>query len=134
MEKINKNIKKDYIHIEESDIPIYKGKLVIILTDSKKKLNKILPDFKDDEIYGHAWLAPYKNRAGYIIILNPTNSYSITHGVVSHEALHIVSFISKDRGIIMDPDNDEPLTYLIEYITDEVYRVLNKYKFKINTK
>ena len=121
---------KKYLHIKEIKIPIYRGSLIITLTNSAKKLQKYIPDFEDRDIYAHSYLADYKGTQGYYIILNFDNKYrKIKHGTIAHEAaVHIPNFIAINRGIEPDFVNDEPIAYLAEWITDNVYKFLSKHK------
>jgi len=51
----------------------------------------------------------------------------IPHGVIAHEVFHISTFIMERIGmefIIMK--SDEAYAYLINYLVDEIYEILNK--------
>lgn len=122
---------KKYCHIKEKAIPIYRGKLVIILTNDKKKLLKEVSSFPDVELYAHALLAKRKTNGGYIVVLNFDNANrKIYNGTIAHEAYHIVNYIAKTNGIDLDIDNDEALSYLIEWVTDEIYKFMKIKKLK----
>ena len=87
---------------------------------------------KNIEIYAHSWFESYKGREGFIMILNFENDFrKITHGVIVHEAIHISNYIALERDIDPDFENDEPIAYLAEWITDEVYKFIKKSNFKI---
>ena len=123
---------KEYLHVIDVDIPIYEGKLVIVLTNSIIKIQKYLPDFKRSDIYAHAWYDNYKGKAGYYMIFNFDNKGGkITHGTISHEAMHLTHYIADIRGFKPDFNNDEPLCYIIGWITDQAYKFINKKKFKV---
>ena len=47
-------------------------------------------------------------------------------GVVVHECFHALTRICKDLGIKYDPDNDEPMAYMLTWLVDEVYRTIAK--------
>ena len=121
---------EEYLHIKAVNIPIYRGKLIIVLTNSNKKLQKYLPYFEDD-IYAHTYLDNYRSRDGYYCILNFNNDYrKMYHGVIAHEAVHVSSFLLENRGVKLDFNNDEPAAYLVEWITDQIYSFINKKGFK----
>ncbi len=111
--------------IKAINIPLYRGKLVIIITDSAKQVKKHIPEFDDAYLYAHSYWAKFKKSQGYYIILNFKNPYrKIHHGTIAHEAVHTAHFIMKDRGIIDSFENDEAKAYLVEWITDQVYKVI----------
>lgn len=116
---------KKYLYRKDKPIPLYRGALVIVLTNSKKKLKNHLNDFGKGGIYAHSILSSYKGRQGFFLILNMHNKYrKIKHGIITHEAIHIAHFIADLRGIKPDHNNDEPITYLSEWITDQVYKFI----------
>ena len=122
----------EYLHIKDIKIPLYRGRFVVILTNSKTKLKKYLPKFEQESIYAHSWVAEYKSKQGYIMVLNFNNETTkITNGTITHEVVHIADFIADDKGFIADFHNDEPIAYLAGWITDEVYNFINKHKFKV---
>lgn len=116
-----------HFFIQSKEIPIYRGKLVIILSNDKDKIKKICPIFDDDNIFAHAIFGNYKGVQGFFIIINLKNKFmKITPGVIAHEAYHICSFISDKRGITIDTNNDEPIAYLTEWIVNEIHKFINK--------
>ena len=113
---------KKYLTKKEIKIPIYTGSLVLIESNSNKKISKELDFFDNEEIYAHSIMFNNKGRTGYGIVFNFKNKDSnITHGVIAHEAYHITSFIAEEHGVMWDPENDEPLAYLINWIVDQIY-------------
>ena len=118
--------------IKAINVPLYRGKLVIIITDSTKQVKKCIPYFDDNYLYAHSYWTKYKKSQGYYIILNFKNTYrKIHHGTIAHEAVHTSHFIMKDRGLIEGFDNDEAEAYLVEWITDQVYKFIKKTKHKV---
>ena len=119
----------EYLHIKAVEVPIYRGYFVIILTNSQKKVVKYLPEFKG-RVYAHSWFATYRGQQGFYIVLNFDNEVrKIKHGVITHEAIHTAHFIATERGIEPDFSNDEAIAYLGEWITDSVYKFIQKHKF-----
>lgn len=123
---------KKYYHERVVDIPIYPGKLVIILSNDKKRLNKQIPVLKANNLYAHSLYHDYKRYNGFYLILNFNNSFKkIQHGTITHESLHIANFIANYCGFVADLANDEPLAYIAGWITDHVYEFMNKKGFRI---
>lgn len=118
-----------YLHYNTFSIPIYRGRLVVIISNTD--VSHIIPNFdKTDDTYAHSYLDNYKNREAVFCLLNFSNkNRKITHGVIAHEALHLANYMAIRRGIALDVDNDEPIAYLVEWITDRIYEVCKKYYF-----
>ncbi len=65
-----------YLHFKDLEIPLYRGSLIIVLTNDNDKLVNILPSFpRDKNIYGHTWHDNWKGDTGYLIILNFEKDY-----------------------------------------------------------
>ena len=119
--------------IKAVNVPLYRGKLVVIITSSVKQLKKYIPDWTDKEIYASTYYAPYKEKQqGYYIILNFKGTYrKIQHGTIAHESTHAAHFIMKHNGLIGDLVDDEAQAYLVGWITDQVYKVIRQTKYKV---
>lgn len=127
-------MKKKYFKIKTKSVPLYKGELVLVVTNHKKKVRKMFPKSfdKGDEPYAHAIEGNYKGHMGYHVVLNFDHSFAdMTYGTVSHEAYHITSFIADKVGILHDPDNDEAMAYLNGWIADQLYCWIDELGFKI---
>ena len=114
------------------NIPLYHGELGIVVTDD---LEKLIENHGIDPmpiIYGHSFLLNNKGMQIFLIVLNPYGKIKVTHGVVSHEAIHIANMIFQRRDIEPDLDNDEPYAYLVEGIVNEVYKFLAKLKVRLS--
>jgi len=122
---------KKHFYKKEQNVPLYHGKLVIIFTNDTERLKRCIPEFGDNEVHAQAWISDWKGFQGFFVILNFKNSYSkITNGMITHESIHIAHFIAKERGFKADFENDEPITYLAEFITNEIYKFMDKHNFK----
>jgi len=118
--------------IKSLNIPLYRGKFIVVITKSPAKIKKYIPDFDDENIYAHSYYANYKKKQGFYIILNFKSQFGkVNHGTIAHEAVHTAHFIMKSRGIIEGFDNDEAEAYLVEWITDQVYKFIKKIKYKV---
>ena len=121
---------KDYLIKNYCEVPLYRGHFILLLTNSADKVKDEIPDFSKEDVYAHTYLGGHKKKYGYYVILNYNSPYKeITHGCIAHEALHAANFIAATRGIEPSFENDEPMAYLIEWITDVIYRFSKKHKY-----
>lgn len=49
-----------------------------------------------------------------------------SHGIIAHEAKHIVNFIFKEINYLIDMDNDEVECYLLGWVVSEINKVLTQ--------
>lgn len=112
------------------DIPIYRGKLIIIVSDDKEEIKKKISDFEEDgDIYGHACLTNWEGWQGFALVINHKNKHRpLTFGVIAHEALHLTNFLMNERGVHLDYENDEPHAYLLDWIIEQVLDFLSQHK------
>ncbi len=121
---------KEYLHIKYLEIPIYRAYLIIIITNSCEKLEKRIPDFNDDSLYAQSRYINFKGRQGFAAAFNfDSIGRKITHGCIAHESIHLANFIADYRGFKADFYNDEPIAYLVDWITDEIYKFIMKCNF-----
>ena len=64
--------------------------------------------------------------AGMVYIFISSDSF--TPQVLAHESIHAANWILRDAGVRISTKNDEPLTYLTEYIMDELVPYADKKK------
>lgn len=77
--------------------------------------------------YERIYKAPgAKSTSQYIIVV--IDSTQITPGLIAHEAVHVVNYIFKSKGVDLDLENDEPQAYLEGAIVDMIHSVLHEYK------
>ena len=120
---------KEYVMIRDYDVPLYRGKLIIVISNSIEKLKAKVPEFNRSRIYAHSFGINYKGRTGYAMILNFENDFAaMTHGCITHEAIHLAHFVADDKGFVADFNNDEPIAYLAEWITDKAYEFMKESK------
>ncbi len=101
------------------DIPIYSGKLTMILGNDlsyieKKYKTTLLESFgavtlKDESKYKH-----------YIVAFTDKEHLSN----IAHEIVHIKNYIFLDCAMELDRYNDEPEAYLTGWLFDEIYKFL----------
>ena len=112
-----------------TEIPIYKGQLVIVLCDNSTEFKERYSNFPHNEIFAHSFGREFKGEEGYFILLNTNSKYAkITQGVIAHEALHIVNILFEQRGVSYQLDNDEHACYMLQWVVDEINNYLNKEK------
>tara|TARA_R100000781_G_scaffold115008_1_gene88414 strand:- start:1908 stop:2297 length:390 start_codon:yes stop_codon:yes gene_type:complete len=124
---------KKHLTKKEIKIPIYTGTLLLIDSNSKKKVKKEVKNFDKHEIYATSVLFEHKSKTGYGIVFNFDYKHAkISHGVIAHEAYHISSFIAEEHRIQWDPANDEPFAYLINWIVDQIYLFTKENNLKVH--
>lgn len=100
----------------------------IICPDIQKEFNRISRRKKDLNVYfsgdagGLAF--PYYIHEYYILLRDDC----VAHSYISHEILHTVERITRDRGI----RDEEARAYLCGHITKVVYQYLDEQKIKIH--
>lgn len=107
-------------------IPIYFGAIEMVLVhgiQEWKELWGIHNPGGDGSTYdAFVHTVPRLNRAPkYIVAFNgyPSNK------VIAHEVVHLVNRIFLDRGVRLDPVNDEPQAYLTGYLVEQIEKFLN---------
>lgn len=100
-------------------IPIYGGELIMYLVDDWDYMNKKYS--KESPMTNRTCGVTFTNytTAGYSQYIvafrtRPSNS------VISHEVTHIVNLLFRDRGIILDVDNDEPQAYFTDWVFEQI--------------
>jgi len=108
-------------------IPMFNGKLLIcdscdpVFIEEKTQVKMDL----DEEIFGQAMYIPYKKHGGYLLLVNTDNPNApLTAGVIAHEAYHIMNIMYGAIGYRPDRDNDEAAAYFLNWIVDEVHKVI----------
>ena len=118
-----------YLHKKVVKVPLYSGKLIILLSNDCDLVGKYLPDF-NKIVYAHACKENYNGAQGYYCVLNfDYSGQTLDHGTIAHEATHLAMYVCEYVGIEMDQDNPEPLTYLVVWFTNEIYRFAAKHGF-----
>lgn len=106
-------------------IPIYNGKLVIIITDN---LQSIEEEYNLTSTEGCSAVAfATTNKSGGTIHVMAFKGVP-TEDVVAHESLHITNDILASCHAKLDPHNDEPQAYLLSWVVRQYYKFKNKSK------
>lgn len=124
-----------FVH-KSYEIPLYQGsrksRFHIVVSDEKNwyKTSKVIQDYDDEyhEIFPHhavAGFATYtesKKHAFHVWAV--FTKERICHNTIAHEAVHVLNFIYKSRGIMLDLSNDEPQAYLSGWISEKIYETI----------
>lgn len=121
------------LYTKKIEIPIYNQELCLAFSPKPeaehfiKKYPELTNVFhNDDIIYGCAIKGYKKDRKRFYILLAESPIDKITPGIISHECFHMSSLILRDTGYIQDYQNEEPQAYLLQHITEEVFKFLRK--------
>lgn len=103
-------------------IPIYGCE--VLVSFNARALQKYLRDnheVEQDISEANAGLSSiYEHETGhrFYSVFVDKSCYSV--GVLSHECVHCAWDILNDRGIVVDADNHEALTYLVGWLAEEI--------------
>ena len=75
----------------------------------------------DETVLARSYIT--KNNVSIIRFMN-LDKENIPHGLISHEALHITSYILKRVGIDFSFETEEAYAYLLHYIVDNIYSTI----------
>jgi hypothetical protein len=64
----------------------------------------------------------YEGWNASLVIFNLCHKQSISYGMISHEALHVVDDLNRSIGHDYDYQNNEHSAYLIEWIVNEIFK------------
>lgn len=105
---------------ETVEIPIYRGKLTIILD---KNLSYIEKKFKTLSLknYGAVALRHNKEPRHYVVAFE-----CIDNSLIAHEVVHIVNYVFQDTGVELDIRNDEAQAYLTGWLFSEIEKIIKK--------
>lgn len=111
-------------------VPLYLSKVFINVSDDinffyQKKWTKMFGPF---DATGCCGLTSRNQYNQFCIHLE--RKY-LSHQVIAHEVFHLTCRIMESAGIELDENNHEPYTYLHAFLSNEVYRILDKWDEKI---
>jgi len=75
----------------------------------------------DETVLARSYIT--KNNVSIIRFMN-LDKENIPHGLISHEALHITSYILKRVGIDFSFKTEEAYAYFLNYIVDNIYSTI----------
>lgn len=124
-------MKKQIYKTKVWDLPLYPGKLQVIITNDIDLIQDpivkeiLLEDH--DSLYAHYVKgANDKGEIQHSIVLlsDLVKDKEYVHGLVAHESLHAVIEICDYVGIDIKADNPEPITYFLAWVVNRVYEVI----------
>lgn len=107
-------------------VPLYECKVILIVTTTMEELQQYVMKKKKanvDVLETHGVVFNWGN-AEYVVALKEG---SLSHNLIAHEMLHMVMAITNDIAI----EDEESQAWLVGYLTEQVYKILNKKKFVI---
>lgn len=117
------------------DLPLYPGKLQVIITSSRDLIQdtcvKDILMEKQEDVYAHYVCGvDSEDRIQHSIVLlsDLVKDKQQVHGLVAHESLHAVIEICDYVDIDIKVDNPEPVTYLLAWVVNRVYEVIKLLK------
>lgn len=106
-------------------VPIYDAVLYVHIVSSNKDRKKLESKYNLTDTVGYDGFAfPYQDKNGfysYHIALSKKCS-----NLIAHECYHFVMYLSKDYGLKLDFNNDEPQAFLMGWAVEQCYKVLEK--------
>ena len=118
--------KKNYTHKHLIQVPIYRVKFEMVLTNDFKYVREYLED--DAFVYATTYDRMIDGVKHIIIALNLGHTSNITHGVIAHEAVHAAIYTLDCIGEPINANNQESCAYLQEWFVDQVYLFLESKK------
>ena len=104
-------------------VPIYRCKLSIHLCDRIDVCYaKVHKEPIDNKMEGYEGLSS-SDEGKFYLYFRPK---MVSHWVIAHEVTHVTNDIMRYVGHGLVGDMDEPHAYLSGYITDRIYKFLNK--------
>ena len=100
-------------------IPIYNIPVDIIGYESKKEVNKKSPEYELLNRIG----CVYKTE-NIVLVYNLFHKLSI--GEIVHEIKHVVNEVIIEIAAKLDADNDEYECYLLQYLVDEILKIIKR--------
>lgn len=104
----------------EVKIPIYFGKLIIVVAKNLEELNPFYNTKIEDSLYDAVFFE-IKENDEYIIAIK-----KVEWSIIAHEVVHIVNAIFLKCRIEPDRNNDEPQAYLTGWVTNEIDKFLKE--------
>ena len=107
-------------------IPIYHGTLVVHVfsNDEERKVLELKYSIDESQAYSGMFF-PRHDKLGftrYIICLSSNCNYRD----IVHECVHFMNAVFSDRGITLDPYNDEPQAYFMGWAFKQCELIFDK--------
>ena len=100
-------------------IPIYGGKLIVIVSKDINLIAKMYKQIVDASNYGAFTFKDDSQYRTYIMVLEDGWRSNVVH-----ELVHVVNYIYLDCAMQLDRNNDEPQAYLMGWLYHEIDKFL----------
>lgn len=114
-------------------VPLLQAKVQIVLVKDITKVNKLITgNFKKDKKSEPNYLATTFdniNKKGYVTYFICFKEIP-SNNTLSHEIVHLISFLYRDYGIKHKKNNDEWTAYLTGYLFETIEEILYNFKNK----
>lgn len=105
------------------EVPLFKGDFRIIVTWDYKAVEEKYNLASTEGFEAFAFTSTDSGYNSYFVCLHP----NAAPGIIAHECLHFVSFVFRDRSMLLDVENDEPQCHLLEWAVDKCHDFLKKW-------
>lgn len=115
-------------------IPLYGGKFIMMFSDKSIMVGDHYDDLGLEKRinFGHSLMVNDGMSRGFLICFNLGNKFKkVSHGDIAHEVFHACASVLDFAGCKMNGGSEEAYSYLLGWMTDEVYKVIKKNKIKI---
>jgi hypothetical protein len=103
--------------IKKLTVPILDATLFLV---QEKDIVEVQKRFGLTPTPNASGIAGYREDNDGMVYLISINEFS--HDTIAHEALHVIHFIMRDKGIKSDINNDEFECYLLSWVINQCYR------------
>lgn len=115
---------KPFFFDRKVQVPLYKQTFRMIFSNDLDKINKRLHSVEvDDELWAQTFSDVDKDEHEIFTVVfffNEPSTPPITHGIITHESLHITNLILAKAGVKLKTNNDEASAYLIQWVVDQI--------------
>jgi hypothetical protein len=120
------------------DIPIYSFKLICSIGQSAEEFFEDVDKFTDlniadktdylfdNELPNRGKFCGYGGINTMVLKINTWPTKSKHYGLIQHEIFHAVHYLLQDVGMNLNSGSVEAYTYLVQYLTDEIYKKIWK--------
>lgn len=104
-------------------VPIYDAVLYVHIISSERDRGNLQSKYNLTDTFAYDGFAfTHQNENGsysYHIALSKKCS-----NLIAHECYHFVMFLSRDYGLKLDFENDEPQAFLMGWVVEQCYKVM----------
>lgn len=126
-------------NLSYSIIEPYSYRLIIATLENEEQSKELIDKFsiEDQSVkrLGGVYKVIYEGWSSFLIFFNFDAKETLTYGMLSHEALHVVDELFNSIGHEYDPENNEVGAYLLEWIVNKIFEHFEERKLlkKIGT-